>query len=392
MKTTRRVIQLAFLILTIVSVFVLRGDAERWCPFGGVEALYTYATAGSMTCSLGVSNFYILGALLLLTLLLRRAFCGYMCPLGAVFEGLQAGARRLGMRPLTVPYRLDRALALLKYAVLAIILYFTWTIGELVFRGYDPCYALISRHGTDITWWAYVISGVFVLASLLILVPFCRWFCPLAAVFAPFSRLGLTRVKRSDETCVDCGVCNRACPMGIQVDKLAQVTAARCTSCLDCIAACPRKDSGALYWGPPNRLGRRWPPAVIVVGVLLSVGVAVAATYAFPLPSFVWTRGKPSGPTATVQLDIYNLTCRGKSRTLVSFLERDDEFALHGHLKLEAWPGPAAAAAHITYDPAQVTATAIREAITEPYYDADTGEWMHSPFKIAGYDPLDLED
>ena len=166
MKTTRRLIQLAFLLLTVAGVFVFRGNAERWCPFGGIEALYAYVTAGNLVCSLGVSNFYILGAVLVMTLLLRRAFCAYMCPIGSVSEWLQVGARRLGLRPLAVPYRLDRALALLKYAVLGVILYFTWSLGELVFRGYDPCYVLISRHGKDITFWAYVISGVVVVVSL----------------------------------------------------------------------------------------------------------------------------------------------------------------------------------------------------------------------------------
>ena len=75
MKTTRRVVQFGFLAVTLVGVFLFRGNAERWCPFGGVEALYTYATEGNLTCSLAVTNFYILGAVLVMTLLLRRAVC-----------------------------------------------------------------------------------------------------------------------------------------------------------------------------------------------------------------------------------------------------------------------------------------------------------------------------
>lgn len=86
MKKTRRLVQLGFVILTVGGVFVFGGNAERWCPFGGVEALYSYATEGNMLCSLGISNFYILGAVLVMTLLLRRAFCGYMCPIGSVSE------------------------------------------------------------------------------------------------------------------------------------------------------------------------------------------------------------------------------------------------------------------------------------------------------------------
>ncbi len=80
----RKTLQFGFLALTLVAVFVVRGNAERWCPFGGLEALYTYTREGNLPCSLGVSNFYILGAVLLMTLILRRAFCGYVCPVGAI--------------------------------------------------------------------------------------------------------------------------------------------------------------------------------------------------------------------------------------------------------------------------------------------------------------------
>ena len=67
------------------------------------------------------------------------------------------------MPHLRVGPRWDRALALLKYPLLALILVATWRAGELVFRGYDPCYALLSRHGADITVWAYVVAGAIAL-------------------------------------------------------------------------------------------------------------------------------------------------------------------------------------------------------------------------------------
>ncbi len=391
MKTTRRLTQLAFLSITLVGIFVLEGDAERWCPLGGVEALYSYVTVGNMTCSLGVSNFYILGALLLLTLLARRAFCGYMCPIGTISEWLQSGARRLGLRPLRVPYRLDRGLALLKYPVLAIILYITWKAGELLFRAFDPCYALISRHGKDITVWAYIVSGAIVLASLVIVLPFCRWLCPLAAVFTPFSRVGLARVKRDGETCEDCGECNRVCPMGIQVNQVKQVTAARCTACLDCVAACPRVADGALTWGPPKALGNRWPQAALVVVLLACVGGAIAATYAFPFPSFVTSRGEPPAETETIVLRIDGVRCRGTSQGFVNWLQRADEYGVPGYFKVETWPASTQAQVRITFDPSVTNAAAIKRAITEPAFDAD-GVWSFPPYEIEGYDLLDAED
>ncbi len=392
MKTTRRIVQLGFLLLTVLGVFVVKGNAERWCPFGGVEAIYTYVREGNMLCSLGVSNFYILAAVLVMTLLLRRAFCSYLCPLGTVSEWLHAAGGRVGIRPRRVPYAVDRALALLKYLVLGIVLVVTWRTAELHFRGYDPCYALISRHGEDITLWAYVIAGAIVVASLLILVPFCRWLCPLAAVLNPFSRFGLTRIQRHEATCIDCGVCTTVCPMGIQVERATQVTAARCLSCLNCVEACPARASGAIRWGPPQVFGGRWSQGALIAVVLCCVGVAVAASCAFPLPSFVKVRGQPPARTATVHLEIRELTCRGRATLLTYFLERDDEFELPGYLKIEVWPGPGPASARITFNPARVGETAIKEAITEAYFDTNAEVWRSPPFRIVGYDPLGLDD
>ncbi|HUU83187.1 MAG TPA: 4Fe-4S binding protein [Phycisphaerae bacterium] len=394
MTRTRRLVQIGFLALTLIGVFLVRGNAERWCPFGGVEAIYLYATEGNMLCSLGVSNFYILAAVLLITLLLRRAFCGYVCPIGALSEWIHAGTKRLGIRPLQVPYRLDRVLAKLKYVVLAVILYFTWTFGELEFRVADPCYALISRHGEDITFWAYVVAAAIVVGAVFMLIPFCRWLCPLAAVFHPISRFALTSVRRDEDVCVNCGLCSKVCPTAIPVAKLKNVTAARCLSCFSCVEVCPKEEHGAISWGPPPALGRRWPQGVLVGTLLVCLAGAVAAVYAVPLPAFSRVaegRGEAPAITAAAELEVYGLSCRGKATLFSYFIERDDEFEIPGYLKIEAWPGPGAARTRITYDPSQTDEQAIKEALTEPYYDGVGDVWRSSPFDLAGYDPLGLD-
>ena len=390
MTRVRRGIQVGFLGLTLVAVFLLGSNAEQWCPFGGVEAIYTYATEGNMVCSLGTSNFFALGGVLLMTLLLRRAFCGYLCPIGAISEGLRSAAGKLGIPAWKVPAWLDRLLSGLKYGVLAVILYFTWRAGELLFRGYDPCYALISRHGTDITAWAYVVSGAIALASLVIVLPFCRWFCPLAAVLNPFSGVALTRIKRDPWACTGCGRCTAACPMDIPVDRLEQVTAARCLSCFHCVDACPRPHDRALYWGPASRLGRRWPQAALLLLLLTTTAGAVSASYLFPLPSFVKSRGDAPARVASVEIKVADLTCRGRANLFFWYLERDDLFRLPGYLRVEAWPGPGLSEVRITYDPVEIDEQRIREAITEPYYNLHEDLWRPSPFRIDGYDPIDL--
>jgi polyferredoxin len=391
MTATRRIVQGLFLALVLNGVFVWGANCERWCPFGGVEGLYTYVQEGNMVCSLGTSNFFALGGLLLMTVLVRRAFCGYLCPIGAISEWMHGLGRRLRLPQRQTPRWLDRSLAWAKYGVLALILWLTWTAGELIFRGFDPCYALISRHGEDITAWAYVISAAILIVSLFITVPFCRWFCPLAAVMNPLSRFGLTRVRRDPATCKDCGVCSKKCPTAIPVDQVEQVTAARCISCLQCVESCPDRRSQTLVWGPPRWLGRPWSQAVLILIVVACTAAAVTASYLNPLPSFVKTRGVAPDEIGQVELMVNDVTCRGRANLLCYYIERDDPlFCVLGYLKIEAWPGPGWSKVRVTFDPAQTSEDAIRQAIVEPYYDVTNDRWRMSPFQIEGYDPLTL--
>ncbi|MFC1572603.1 4Fe-4S binding protein [Candidatus Eisenbacteria bacterium] len=384
----RRLIQSAALATVLVGVFLVRGNAERWCPFGGIEAAYTYLAEGNMPCSLAVSNFYILGALLVLTLFMRRAFCSHLCPIGTISEWMRRGARRMGLRGFKTSYAADRYLGLLKYGVLIIILWITWRAGELLFRGFDPCYALISRHGEDITAWAYISGGAILVGSLLVTLPFCRWLCPLAAILQPFSRVGLARIRRDHDVCIQCGQCSRVCPAAIPVDRVRDVTTGSCVTCMECVAVCPVAEDGAIQWGPPGARPRRWPSGLVGAAVVLSVIVAVAASYALPAPSFEYSRGTLPAQTETLEVSVTDLTCRGRSNLLVFFFDRDDIFAIPGYLKIEAWPAPEKGRLRVTYDPDEANQEAILEAITEPYYDLSGDRWHLSPFAVEGYDPF----
>lgn len=394
MVSARRIVQGLCLALVIVGVFVVGADCERWCPFGGVEALATYVVEGNMLCSLAVSNFFILGGVLSATLLVRRAFCGYMCPIGTISEWLHALGRRLRLPLWTVSGRTDGVLRWFKYLVLALLLILTYRAGELIFRGFDPCYALISRHGEDITWWAYVVSGLIAIGSMFVIMPFCRWFCPLAAVLNWFSRFGWTRIERGTEDCSDCGRCARRCPMAIPVDQVQQVTHARCMSCWECVRACPTGGArrAALSWGPRFPGGRRWPQWSLLAILLACTLSSVAASYLIPVPSFLRERGVASQETATVSLRVEDLTCRGRANLFAYFLERTDEFAVDGYLRIAAWPHPDLADVEIRYDPRRTDERAIRRAITEPLFEPATSFWRPSPFRIEGYDPWDVDE
>jgi hypothetical protein len=130
----------------------------------------------------------------------------------------------------------------------------------------------------------------------------------------------------------------------------------------------------------------------VVIVLLLGTAGAVSAAYLCPLPSYVKARGTPPTAVETVALEIENLTCRGRANLLFWFLDRDDINQIGGYLKLEAWPGPEAAKARISFDPSQADAEKIKRAITEPYFEPGTGwtdsQWRESPFRIPGYEPV----
>jgi polyferredoxin len=150
-----------------------------------------------------------------------------------------------------VPPRVDAVLRKIKYPLLVALLYFTFAEKELIFRMFDPFYALCSRHGEDITYLAYVTLGGIVVGSFLISMPFCRYLCPFAAVLNPFSRFGLLRITRDPANCLSCKMCDKVCEAGIPVSQVEQVTHARCTQCGECLSVCPKGE--ALYIGLPGQ-------------------------------------------------------------------------------------------------------------------------------------------
>ncbi len=223
---------------------------EAYCPFGGVESLWGLLTSGEFSCALGPLNLSMMIALLVLTLVAKKAFCSWACPIGFLEElAARLGGRVWKRRP-AVPARLDGRLKLLRYAVLALSLFFTYRLGELVLRGYDPFYLIFSGlgHGSGGLISA-VVLGFIALGALVVPMLFCRYLCPMGAVLDPFSRWGLARLWRDETKCSACGRCSRACPQGIAVQHLCWVRHRDCTNCLECVDACQEKDALQLRVG-----------------------------------------------------------------------------------------------------------------------------------------------
>ena len=224
---------------------------EYYCPMGGIVSFWGLIRKQHFICVLNEMNVSVGIALLVSVVLVKKAFCGWVCPLGTVFEGAAWLRRKaLGKDRLRVPDKLDYVLGYFKYIVLALILIFTYQASELVFRGYDPFYIFFTGargHATIPVISALILIGILV-AAFFFEMSWCRYLCPLNAVMSPLSKIGLFKVRRDADRCRPCGACDRACLQRIPVSRLEKVTRVDCTNCLDCLAGC--KVKGAMDLGP----------------------------------------------------------------------------------------------------------------------------------------------
>ncbi len=236
---------------------------EAVCPLGGLETLATFLTTGAFVPHVHAANVVLAVAVLLLAFLARGTFCGWVCPLGFL-QDLVAGASALVQRRVPAAHRgmrtlrrraaplaaLDRPMRLLKYAVLAWALWGAATFGVMVFRDMDPWIALLDI-GSASAGFGLAVLGVVLAGALFVDRPWCRYACPLGAVNGLVARLGPIRLERSQAACVNCNLCTRSCPMGIDVAKATAITSTECIGCLECVEACPRAGALELHVGRP---------------------------------------------------------------------------------------------------------------------------------------------
>lgn len=226
---------------------------DALCPFGGLEALWALMTTGDLMAKVAASSFILLVAALGVTILFRRAFCGQLCPLGAL-QGAAAGlGKKLFGRKFRLPAAVDRPLRWLKYLVLAVVVGLTWIAGTLVIRPYDPWVAFMHLSSAEL-WTGFGVGALILLGSLVASLFydrfFCKYLCPMGAFYGMVSKLGLYRVRRESASCIDCGKCDKVCPVDLPVSQGRDVTSAECLACGLCVNACPAQ--GALGIAGPK--------------------------------------------------------------------------------------------------------------------------------------------
>ena len=243
------------------------------CPFGGLESLYQVFTTGTFISKIFTGTMTLFVITLIVAILFRRGFCGFICPFGAIQEFFAKLGQKIFKRKWIMPATIDKPLRYFKYVVLVVTVVYAWKTAGLWMAPYDPwsAYAHLGE-GLESVWKesavGLIILLITVLGSLTYDRFFCKYLCPMGGLYGIVGKISPFKVVRNENVCVDCGICNKSCPMNIDIQRSLKVTTAECLNCQSCVTNCPK--AGAIN----HQLGHRIikPLTVIVLVMVVFFG------------------------------------------------------------------------------------------------------------------------
>ncbi|MGL5616491.1 MAG: 4Fe-4S binding protein, partial [Sarcina sp.] len=193
-----------------------------------------------------VVNILLSVILIALSIVFGRFFCGWMCSFGAMNDLLYFISRKIFKINIKVDENVDKVLKLLKYVVLLFIIIVFWILGMSFSKEMNPWIVF-----SDLVKWPITIPAIslalaffimIVIGSFLIERFFCKYLCPLGAIFAITSKFRFTTINKDRNNCGKCTACTAKCSMGLSLYKEDKVGEGDCISCYKCAEVCPKKN------------------------------------------------------------------------------------------------------------------------------------------------------
>jgi len=323
-QVLRRSVQLAFLALNLwvgvqfylfVRFFETDGRSlwlsrpagvEGWLPIAGLMNLKALLVTGAMP-EMYPAGLVLFLSFIAVSVVFRKAFCSWLCPVGTLSEWLWKAGKRLFGRSFLVPRWLDAPLRAVKYLLLAFFIKIVVVdMPLLALQAFfqNPYGMTLDLRMLDffrhVSGTAAAVVGALAVASVFVPNFWCRYACPYGAFMGLGAWLSPLRIRRFPDPCIDCGKCAKACPSRLPVDVKLNVLSPECTGCLECVTACP-VEGALLLVAPARRRVSPWLVAAGVAGIFLAfVGVAkLTGHWDGPVPVEAWYDLVRSGAGAT---------------------------------------------------------------------------------------------
>lgn len=215
------------------------------CPIGSLQAVI-----GSRNFKF---SFYVVGFLVFIGAIFGRFVCGWLCPFG-LFQDL---LHKIPFPKKIATFKGDKLLRKLKYVILLLfVIILPMCIVDITGLG-DPWFCkyicpagtleggiplvLLNEGMREIIGalyaWKFFILASLIVLSVIIYRPFCKYICPLGAVYSVFNKVSVFKLRFNEEKCVSCSKCQKACKMNVNPCK--NPDSAECIRCGLCVEVCP---------------------------------------------------------------------------------------------------------------------------------------------------------
>lgn len=221
-----------------------RGDLSVTKP-GGVEAFLP------ISALLGLKRFVMTGnydwvhpagltlliLFLVLSIVFKRGFCGYICPIGLVSETVSSVGKNIKIHKFIAISLLILKFILLGYMLNLFLVSMSlasieWFLNMPYNKVSD---AKMMHFFTDPSRTTLYVLGVVLILGILFKNFWCRFLCPYGALMGVVSIVSPFKIKRDIDACIDCKKCTKVCPVDIQVHKAKTIHSPECIGCHDCI-------------------------------------------------------------------------------------------------------------------------------------------------------------
>jgi len=263
--------------------FVPRPEAVAGLlPVGHFTSFFGWMRGGGWDTLLPAGLVIIIAAITV-SLLFKRGFCGWICPVGTVWELAELLGRRLFGRTIRVPRWLDRTGRGVRYVLAAVILAYLVLVPvaqAVAFRELPYMWTADIKILSGFASPAFIIAGLvaFVL-SMLFSPVWCRYLCPLGGWYSTLGLASPCAVHRDGEKCIECHKCTKVCHALVDVEQVPdRVWAPECDGCMDCVRVCPAPGAlEARFLGRWRIAAWVWP--LLVVGVWLAIFLIAKLTH-----------------------------------------------------------------------------------------------------------------